>query len=69
MRKETWVNKEQLDIPLCEIFDGVKTDGTVREYVRIAETILRLPHLVLESLSYTEMNRYIDRLSEQMDKI
>lgn len=67
--RSTWVTKEQLDTPLCDIFKGVKTNGTARLYVEVSEDILGLERANLESMSYEAMNRYIDSLDARIEKL
>jgi len=62
-----WITKEQLDTPLCDIFEGTKTNGTVRIYVGISETLLGLEPANLEVMTYEEMNRYIDSLDKRIE--
>ena len=62
-----WITKEQLDIPLCDIFAGTKTNGTARLYVGISETLLGLEQANLEDMTYEEMNRYIDFLDSRIE--
>lgn len=67
--REGWVTKEQLDTPLCDIFEGTKTNRTVREYVIMCEGFLEKEHVILESMPYERMNRYIDYLSLRMERV
>jgi hypothetical protein len=67
--RTNWVTKEQLDIPLCNIFKGTKTNGTARIFVRTSEIILGVKHANLEGMSYEEMNRYIDSLDRQIEDL
>jgi|GEM_PF-1619766 len=67
--RSLWVTKEQLDTPLCDIFSGTKTNGTARIYVSTAEALLGLKPVVLEEMSYEEMNRYIDCLDLRIAKL
>ncbi|WP_152976466.1 hypothetical protein [Alkalihalophilus marmarensis] len=64
--RSNWVKKDQLDTPLCEIFEDVRTTGTVRHYVTTAERILGLKPKRLDRMRYVEMNRYIDSLDEKI---
>lgn len=57
-----WVTHEQLDTPLCDIFDGTKTTRTARQYIQNACFILRQQPLNLSKLSYEELNLYMDLL-------
>lgn len=67
--RSLWVTKEQLDTPLCDIFPGTKTNGTARIYVSTSEALLGLKPVVLEEMSYEEMNRYIDCLDLRIAKL
>ncbi|MFD2046030.1 hypothetical protein ACFSTA_12430 [Ornithinibacillus salinisoli] len=67
--KSTWVTIEQLDTPLCDVFPGTKTDGTVRMWVLIAESFLGLKKADLESMEHAEMNKYIDSLDEELQRV
>ncbi|WP_110113246.1 hypothetical protein [Bacillus sp. CGMCC 1.16541] len=64
--RSNWVTKEQLDTPLRDIFQGVKTNGTARIYVASCEVILGIEPSNLEAMSYEEMNKYIDSLDRRM---
>lgn len=64
-----WITKEQLDTPLCDIFTDTKTNGTARLYVGISEQILGLEPANLESMTYKEMNRYIDSLDGRIESL
>lgn len=61
--KKAWVRKEQLDIPLNELDKGINSSMTTRSFVRIMEKTLGYPHVEIETLSYEDMNEYIDSLS------
>ena len=63
-----WVTKVQLDMPLCNVFEGMITNGTAREYVVMCESILKKGFVKLEKMTYEGMNRYIDSLSLLIDK-
>lgn len=67
--RSTWVTREQLDTPLCDIFPGTRTNGTARIYVRTSEILLKLKPANLEDMTYVDMNRYIDSLDRQMAKL
>lgn len=70
MSRDTWVTKEQLDTPLCDVFPGkVKTNGTVRTWVLIAESFLGLDNADLESMEYEKMNKYIDSLDDELQRL
>lgn len=66
MKNETWILKEQLDTPLCDVFPGTKTNGTARQWVVITEFVLGIEPTNLEVMSYEELNKYIDSLDEKM---
>lgn len=69
MTKEHWVTHKQLDIPLCILFPGTRTANTARQYVFICEVLLKLKPKNLDTMSYQEMNLYIDDLALKMKSL
>lgn len=64
---DTWVTLNQLDTPLCDIFPGTITAGTVREYVRISEKVLGWIPKNIDRMGYVEMNEYVDLISYKIN--
>lgn len=62
-----WVTVDQLDVPLCDIFENVQTNGTARVFIRMSEMLFGLPMRDLESMSYEELNLYIEELDTHME--
>lgn len=66
MKNDTWILKEQLDTPLCDVFPGTKTNGTVRQWVVITEFVLDIAPANLDAMSYEKLNKYIDSLDKKL---
>ena len=66
MKNDTWILKEQLDTPLCDVFPGTKTNGTARQWVVITEFVLGIERANLDEMSYEELNKYMDSLDEKI---
>jgi len=69
MKKDTWILKEQLDTPLCDVFPGTITNGTVRQWVVITEFVLGIAPANLDVMSYEELNKYVDSLDEKLKSL
>jgi hypothetical protein len=67
--EKQWVRVDQLDIPLCDIFGNVQTNGTARTFIRLNEMLFGLPMQDLESMSYEELNLYIEELDTNMELV
>lgn len=65
--KDTWITVDQLDTPLCDIFPGTITNGTVREYVRMGEKILGWIPKSIDFMGYEELNEYVDLIAYKID--
>lgn len=68
MDKKHWIKKEQLDTPLCDIFEDTETSETARKFIIESEKHFGMEHDDLESMSNEKLNEYIEFLDYLWEK-